>query len=85
MSTTFGIFKSGGHIVLNEDDCIPDRYDLDDFEPIAFRSNGGMRWLNSLAKHLPPDTRVYPLDNTPQGVYTIGDVIREVEKNEKGA
>ena len=28
--------------------------------------------MNSLASRLPDDTRVFPLDNTAQGIYTIG-------------
>ena len=31
-------------------------------------------WLDELAKMLPRDTKVEALDNTPQGIYTIGDL-----------
>ena len=40
---------------------------------VAFRSHY-MRWLNPLARLLPNDTKVEPLDNTAQGIYTIGDI-----------
>ena len=32
------------------------------------------RWLNPLADKLPDNTLVFPLDNTAQGIYTIGDI-----------
>ena len=50
----------------------------DDIVEVAFRSNG-MRFINTLAHLLPDDTPVIPLDNTAQGVHTIGDVKREIE------
>jgi hypothetical protein len=31
-------------------------------------------WLDELAKMLPIDTKVEALDNSPQGIYTIGDL-----------
>ena len=48
---------------------------------VAFRSNG-MRFINELAELLPDDTPVIPLDNTSQGVYTIGDVKKEIDKTD---
>jgi len=45
----------------------------DDYVEVAFRSNG-MRFINELAELLPDDTPVIPLDNTAQGIYTIGDI-----------
>jgi len=53
----------------------------DDIVEVAFRSNG-MRFINALAHLLPDDTLVIPLDNTAQGVYTIGDVKREIEETD---
>lgn len=46
---------------------------------IAFRSSYGFVWKNALAPFLPPETKVYPLDNTPQGIYTIGDIIEDMK------
>ena len=57
---------------------------LDDYVEVAFRSNG-MRFINALAHLLPDDTPVIPLDNTAQGVHTIGDVKREVENTDPNA
>lgn len=51
----------------------------DNMVEVAFRRNG-MRFINELAELLPDDTPVIPLDNTAQGVYTIGDVKREIEQ-----
>ena len=53
----------------------------DDIVEVAFRSNG-MRFINELAHLLPDDTLVIPLDNTAQGVYTIGDIKREIENTD---
>lgn len=49
-------------------------------EPIevAFRSNG-MRFTNKIAHLLPDDTPVIAMDNSQQGVYTIGDIKKAIE------
>ena len=51
---------------------------------VAFRSNG-MRFINPLACLLPDDTPVIPLDNTPQGVYMIGDIKVAITKTDPDA
>ena len=56
----------------------------DNYVEVAFRSNG-MRFINALAHLLPDDTPVIPLDNTAQGVHTIGDVKREIENTDPNA
>ena len=53
----------------------------DNVVEVAFRSNG-MRFINELAELLPDDTLVIPLDNTAQGIHTIGDVKEEIEKTD---
>lgn len=78
MSTTFGIYRHPGSIELI-DDCLPQKYEDEDFTVVARRSNG-MRWEGLVAALLPDDTKVYPLDNSAQGVYTIGDIRKEVQK-----
>ena len=51
---------------------------------IAYRS-GGIRFTNPLAELLQESTPVIPLDNTAQGIETIGDIIKEIkEQNDKG-
>ena len=69
MSTTFGI-------------KVPSIYDEEESEivEVAFRSSY-IRWRNPLAHLLPDDTPVIPLDNTAQGIYTIGDIKKEMEND----
>ena len=71
MSTTFGVKIKG-------DDG------LGDVVEVAFRSNG-MRFINKLGHLLPDDTPVIPLDNTPQGVYMIGDIKVAITKTDPDA
>jgi hypothetical protein len=78
MSTTFAIHRHNKNINL-EDDCLPDNSD-DEFIKIAFRSNG-IRWINEVGQFLPDDMKVYPLDNSAQGIYTIGDIKNEIKLN----
>lgn len=82
MSTTFGIYRSDLDIKLDDDYCLPSGFSDDDFIEVAFRGNStGFRWLNELAPKLPKETKIYPLDNSAQGVFTIGDVISEMEED----
>jgi hypothetical protein len=60
MSTTFAVKA-------------PTKNDPDNVEEVAFRSNG-MRWTNPIASLLPDDTEVIAIDNSQQGVNTIGDI-----------
>ena len=46
---------------------------------VAFRTHY-VRWLNPLAHLLPDKTTVEPLDNSAQGIYTIGDIKKEINK-----
>lgn len=45
------------------------------FDEVFIRDDNS-RWLNPLAIHLPSDTKVYPLDNYANGIYTIKDCIK---------
>jgi hypothetical protein len=74
MSTTFGIPKVPIDIELGDEDGIFYYINPDIFEKVFFRTMYNSRWLNDLAKSLPEETKVYALDNTQQGVYTIGDI-----------
>ena len=82
MSTTFGIPKEPIDIELGDADGIFYYINPDIFEKVFFRTMYNSRWLNDLAKSLPEETKVYALDNTQQGVYTIGD-IKQLMKNGK--
>jgi len=76
MSTTFGIPQRQVELsrLIDEDGDLHDYIDTSFFEKVFFRSMRNSRWLNSLASRLADDTRVFPLDNTAQDIYTIGDI-----------
>ena len=79
MSTKFGVIIEGNDFELDEYGDIPEGIrDYVDFEEVAFRSNG-IRWTNLIASKLPDETKVYPLDNTAQGIYTIGDIKKQID------
>lgn len=79
MSTRFGVY-----ICREDGNKVEDRPEFqteDNFIDLAFRGNGtGIRWTNGLAVFLPVETKVYPLDNNAQGIFTIGDIIAEINK-----
>jgi hypothetical protein len=83
MSTKFGILTE--HVehdkLIDKDGDLLDYISHGIFEPVFHRGRHS-RWLNEWAKLLPDDTRVYALDNTQQGVFTIGD-IKEFMKDNK--
>ena len=68
MSTTFGVKIKDGFL---GDDGV--------FAKVAFRSNG-IRFTNELAHLLPDDTPVIAMDNSQQGIFTIGDIKSEITK-----
>lgn len=82
MSTTFGIIIKDGDELLDlpqtEDVLNIEESDNIDIVEVYFRGNfGGGYWMSKLAQFLPNDTKVYALDNTAQGIYTIGDLLKE--------
>jgi len=76
MSTTFGIPQRQVELskLIDENGDLHDYIDTSFFEKVFFRSMHNSRWMNSLANRLPDNTLVFPLDNTAQGIYTIGDI-----------
>ena len=72
MSTTFGVAIKNSN---NE---------IEDVVEVAFRSNG-MRFTNALAQLLPDETPVIALDNSQQGVHTIGDIKEEIKQTDPNA
>ena len=82
MSTTFGIlrdeldedkiFDENGEVYsyINEDYC---------FIEVFFRG-GYSYWLHHLASEFFDDKKVYPLTNSAQGIYTIGDCRKHLEE-----
>ena len=71
MSTTFGV-------------SIKNNNKIEDVVEVAFRSNG-MRFTNPLAQLLPDETPVIALDNSQQGVHTIGDIKEEIKQTDPNA
>ena len=71
MSTTFGV-------------AIKNNNKIEDVVEVAFRCNG-MRFTNPLAQMLPDETPVIALDNSQQGVHTIGDIKEEIIQTDPNA
>ena len=87
MSTTFGIPIKKMDITIDEYEEIFKWVDDEDesFTEVWYRSMGNCRWLNPLGELLPDDTKVYALDNSQQGVYTIGDIKQMMDKQDNNA
>lgn len=73
MSTTFGVI-------------IPTTGEI---HPIARRrgiGNGKIKltYTNPLGKLLPDNIEVIPIDNSAQGIYTIGDINQKIKEEEDG-
>ena len=74
MSTKFGILTldiEHGKLVDKDGDLL-DYISTSIFEPVFFRGTNS-RWLTTFGEYLPDDMKVYALDNTQQGIFTIGD------------
>jgi hypothetical protein len=84
MSTTFGIPQRQVELskLIDENGDLHDYIDTSFFEKVFFRSMNNSRWMNSLANRLPDNTLVFPLDNTAQGIYTIGDIKKFLKEKE---
>lgn len=80
----FAIFKetpkSDGHGGVDE----KVEYEEDiDCVSCAFRTSGGINWIRNfdiISKFLLNSTPVYPLDNSPQGIFTIGDIKNQIRR-----
>ncbi len=85
MSTTFGIPQRQVDLskLVDEDNELYDYIDTSFFEKVFYRG-GYSRWLNPLSSRLPDDTRIFPLDNSAQGIYTIGDARKFLKEKEDG-
>ena len=81
MSTTFGILNTQVEHdkLVDEDGDLLGYISKEIFEPVFFRGNNS-RWLMIYAEYLSDDIKVYALDNTQQGIYTIGDCKKLLEK-----
>jgi hypothetical protein len=83
MSTTFGIPQRQVELskLVDEDGELYDYIDTSFFEKVFFRG-GYSRWLNPLSSRLSDDIRIFPLDNSAQGIYTIGDARKFLKEKE---
>jgi hypothetical protein len=84
MSTTFGVLKEyiEHDKIVDEDGELLWYISKDAFDEVFFRSMNRSRWLNPLGQHADDTIKVYALDNTQQGVFTIKDC-KELLKREK--
>ena len=83
MSTIFGIPQRQVELnkLVDEDNELYDYIDTSFFEKVFYRGTHS-RWLNPLSDKLPDDTRIFPLDNSAQGIYTIGDARKFLKEKE---
>jgi hypothetical protein len=82
MSTTFGILRIGidHDKIVDEDGDLLEYISENIFEPVFFRSLKNSRWLTSFGPYLDSELKVYALDNTQQGIYTIKDCKELIKK-----
>lgn len=83
MSTLFGIPIRKVDIELGDENGIFDYISEDFFYEVAHRSNNGKFTLIGSSAKFTNKTRVYALDNSQQGIYTIGDIKKEIESQQK--
>jgi hypothetical protein len=86
MSTIFAVLIKDEELLdieINEDTDISSILDDDSLEivEVYFRGFRNSYWKTPLAKFLPPKTKVYPLDNSPQGIFTIKDINEDLNQN----
>lgn len=81
MSTRFGVYLDQSEEIELVDDMLPEIHDDEYYIEVAVRHNGGsFSWRNPLAPLLPDDIKVYPLSNSAQGIFTIGDIKKEINE-----
>jgi hypothetical protein len=82
MSTTFGILRIEieHNKIVDEDGDLLEYISENIFEPVFFRSLNNSRWLTSFGPYLDENIKVYALDNTQQGIYTVKDCKELIKK-----
>jgi hypothetical protein len=83
MSTKFGILTQNieHEKLVDEDGDLLDYISTSIFEPVFHRGTYS-RWINDIGPYLSDDIKVYALDNTQQGIFTIGDIKKFIKKDE---
>ena len=80
METTYAIKVNGDYNNSSYD--LFGKYDGYTVAKIAFRGNDGeIYFTNPFAQYLQSEIEVIALDNDPQGIFTVGDIIKEIEEN----
>jgi len=83
MSTKFVIIKESAPFYIDRDGIVSSSTPESSYVEVAFRSNG-IQWIGDFQQigyALNDYCCVYPIDNTPQGIYTIGHIKSEMIKN----
>lgn len=86
MSTTFVIMKQSAPFRIDNEGCVTSETPESSYTEIAFRSSFGISWVGDFQEvgyALNDYCCVYPIDNTPQGIYTIGNIKAEMLRNER--
>jgi len=82
MSTIFGILKKGleHDKIIDENGEIYPYIDKDYcFKNVYYRGDNSY-WIHGMASFILDEIKVYPLDNSAQGIYTIGDCHKALEE-----
>ena len=86
MSTNYVILKKGIKPEFDEDGgIITDDIEEDlDYVKIFHQGNYDCNYVNYkvgvLLSYLPLDTKIYSIDNSPQGIYTLNDIAQYLER-----
>jgi len=85
MSTEFAVFNR--YVEVDENGNIISEFEDNDYVKVASRNSYGINFISPFDKvefALKDSVPVYPLDNTSQGILTIGDIKKEIKRQLKG-
>lgn len=85
MSTTFGVKIPRDFSNSLQNYVYPEiEYHNDDAFAIVARRSNRIYFLSPIALLLEDSLAVFALDNTQQGIFTIGDIKKQIKKQENG-